>query len=343
VPAAQLRSARIAAAPEIAPQQTSVLGPRAGEASRAPRPPASVSSRPVVARTAPPPAPVPFERQQAELKQNPGRPLPSANVEQLRQNAPARNSRVRVVDMGKVERVQPTVGAEPQEGVRQANPAASTSPPNPQHPNGQQRPSPLSVPARNNRPNESPSNAAGRQNGRRATPVARPDAPSSVVAPLQQNEPPATVNRRQQNDLPAGVVQQPSTPPPAADNRASESPSNAAGRPNGRRATPVARPDAPSVVDTPRRNEPPASVDRRQRNEPPARVVQQPGTPRPAADNRTSAPPPNQQQSARRERAAVPVQPNRPQQVDRAQVERQQPGSRRKAAEDKTDKNDEKK
>ncbi|MCX6633548.1 MAG: FecR domain-containing protein, partial [Acidobacteria bacterium] len=42
VSAAQLGSARMAAAPEIAPQRVSVLGPRAAEAPRAPRPPASV-------------------------------------------------------------------------------------------------------------------------------------------------------------------------------------------------------------------------------------------------------------------------------------------------------------
>ena len=40
VPAAQLGSARVAVAPEIAPQRVSVLGPRAAEAPRAPRPPA---------------------------------------------------------------------------------------------------------------------------------------------------------------------------------------------------------------------------------------------------------------------------------------------------------------
>ena len=54
------------------------------------RPPI-VLSRPVVARTAPPPAPVPFDRQQAALNQNPGRPLPAATVQQIRQNAPARS------------------------------------------------------------------------------------------------------------------------------------------------------------------------------------------------------------------------------------------------------------
>ncbi len=149
VSAAQLGSARIAAAPEIAPQRVSVLGPRAAEAPRAPRPPANVLSRPVVARTAPPPAPVPFDRQQAALNQNPGRPLPAASVQQMRQNAPARSAPVRVVDMGKVQRVQPTVGAAPQGGARQANPAAVISQPIPQPPNVQQRPGASPPPAAN--------------------------------------------------------------------------------------------------------------------------------------------------------------------------------------------------
>jgi len=42
VSAAQLGSARVAAAPEIAPQRASVLGPRAGDASRAPPPPVNI-------------------------------------------------------------------------------------------------------------------------------------------------------------------------------------------------------------------------------------------------------------------------------------------------------------
>jgi hypothetical protein len=116
VPAAQLASVQVVAAPAIAPQRESVLGPRADTASRAARPPATVLSRPVVARTPPPPAPVPFDRQQAALAKNPGRPLPPTEVRQIRQSAPAPSAPVRVVDMSRVKRVQPTVGAEPQRG-----------------------------------------------------------------------------------------------------------------------------------------------------------------------------------------------------------------------------------
>ena len=116
VPVAQLGSVQVSAAPAITPQRASVLGSRADTASRAARPPANVLSRSVVARTPPPPAPVPFDRQQAALAQNPGRPLPQTAVRQIRQSAPAPSAPVRVLDMGRVRRVQPTVGAEPQRG-----------------------------------------------------------------------------------------------------------------------------------------------------------------------------------------------------------------------------------
>ena len=120
VPAAQLASVPVMSAPAIAPQRESVLGSRADTASRAPRPPANVQSRPVVARTAPPPAAVPFERQRAALAQNPGRPLAATEVQQMRQSAPVPVAPVRVVDMSRVRRTQPPVGRGP-DGVLPQN------------------------------------------------------------------------------------------------------------------------------------------------------------------------------------------------------------------------------
>jgi hypothetical protein len=379
VTAAQLGSARIAAAPEIAPQRASVLGPRAAEAARAPRPPANVLSRPVVARTAPPPAPVPFDRQQAVLNQNPGRPLPAASVQQMRQNAPARTSPVRVVDMGKVQRVQPVVGAGPQD-ARPVNPAPGV--PTPQPPVSQQRPSASPPPAAN----VPPVNAPGRQNGRWAAPVARPDAPSPNVnrqqqnAPpagivqqpttpppaainrsntppanvdrQQQNAPPANVNRRQQNAPPANVAPTPSTPPPAANNRPNAPAANVNRQ---QQNTP------PANVDRQQQNAPPANVNRRQQNAPPADVASPPSTPPPAANNRSNAPPANvdrQQQNAppasRQQQPqvdrAAPAQSNRPeaqnpqpqppQPAAQAQPERQPPPSSQKGAKGKKNNTD---
>jgi uncharacterized protein DUF6600 len=58
--------------PTVAPQQRSVLG---GGAEARVRPPAVAVNRPVVAKTAPPPTPVSFTKQQQVMQANGGRPL----------------------------------------------------------------------------------------------------------------------------------------------------------------------------------------------------------------------------------------------------------------------------
>jgi hypothetical protein len=113
VPAPQLASTQVFGIPTITPQRESVLGARADTAARAARPSAKVMSRPVVARTAPSAASVPFDRQQPALAKNPGRPLAPTAVQQMRQGAAAPSSPVRVVDKSRVRRVQPTMGAAP--------------------------------------------------------------------------------------------------------------------------------------------------------------------------------------------------------------------------------------
>src|SRR5207302_11334006 len=76
--------------PTVAPQQRSVLG--AGVEARV-RPPASAMSRPVVARTAPPPTPVSFTKQQQVIQANGGMPpavaqMRRAGVETAEQSRP---------------------------------------------------------------------------------------------------------------------------------------------------------------------------------------------------------------------------------------------------------------
>ncbi|MGJ5820866.1 DUF6600 domain-containing protein [Paludibaculum fermentans] len=114
VSAAQIEAVRVAPGPFIVPQRTSVLGAQAESNARAvARPPAASQSRRVVARTAPPPPGVPFDRQQAALSRNAGQPLQDREVRQLRQGAPAAAAPVRVVDMSRVKRVEPRVGQQP--------------------------------------------------------------------------------------------------------------------------------------------------------------------------------------------------------------------------------------
>ncbi len=76
-----------AAAPAIMPVRQSVLGVNAGRLVRAP--PRAIIDRPVVARLAPPRAPVSFAREQAAIRANGGRPLPFAQLSRLRPNMPA--------------------------------------------------------------------------------------------------------------------------------------------------------------------------------------------------------------------------------------------------------------
>ncbi len=74
-------------APAIAPVRQSVLGANAGRLVRPP--PRNLVDRPVVARLAPPRAPVPFAREQAAIREHGGRPLAMTELSRLRPNTPA--------------------------------------------------------------------------------------------------------------------------------------------------------------------------------------------------------------------------------------------------------------
>jgi len=88
LPSVTLEGAEVtAAAPAIAPIRQSVLGPALGHG--AVRPPAALLNRPVMARTPPPRAPAPLERQLAAIQANGGRPLARAELAGLQPAAPA--------------------------------------------------------------------------------------------------------------------------------------------------------------------------------------------------------------------------------------------------------------
>jgi len=117
-----------ATAPAIAPAHQSVLG--TASVANARRPPQAVLSRPVVARMAPPPAPVPFERQQDAIRANGGRPLARAQLAELQPRGAPPQQRVRIVT--------PPPG---QRGRDQAHDQqARSQPARDQQPRGQQAP-----------------------------------------------------------------------------------------------------------------------------------------------------------------------------------------------------------
>jgi uncharacterized protein DUF6600 len=92
LPAAALAGAAVmAAAPAIVPSHQSVLGP---ESHAAVKPAAAVLSRPVVARTPPPPAPASFDKLLPAIQANGGRPLVRADIAKLQPATPAAHVRV---------------------------------------------------------------------------------------------------------------------------------------------------------------------------------------------------------------------------------------------------------
>ena len=82
LPVAAAREARVVGtAPPVAPSAVSVVG-QSSERVRVPPP--SVVQRPVVARTAPPPLPVPFAARESAMKEHPGRPVDPRTLGDLR-------------------------------------------------------------------------------------------------------------------------------------------------------------------------------------------------------------------------------------------------------------------
>ena len=318
VPAAQLGSVQVFGTPAIAPQRESVLGARADTASRAARPPANVLNRPVVARTAPPPAPVPFDRQQPALAKNPGRPLPTADVQQIRQTAPPPSAPVRVVDMGRVKRVQPniqpTVGTGPQSA-----PSPVPQPTQPKAPPGRQQPPPqVSVP----QPQRPQPPVVERQNvppGRQQPPQPRQQP---VTSPQAQTPQPPAVDRQQGRQQPPQQTAppQPQTPQPAVVERQK-------GRQQPPQATApaqVERPQAPPVVERP--NAPPVRQQLPQQAAPPQAQTPQ----RPVVEQQKG------RQQAPQPVAPAPAQTTPPPTVDR-QPRQDKGKQQRSTKEDKSD------
>ncbi len=109
VDAREVASAPVAPMTMVAPQQRSFAG--AGTAARA-RPPANVVNRNVVAKTAPPPAPVPVAQQVQAVQANGGRPVA---VTQIRANQPEpARANVKVAAPAKAAVLPPT--GQPQQG-----------------------------------------------------------------------------------------------------------------------------------------------------------------------------------------------------------------------------------
>jgi Family of unknown function (DUF6600) len=164
-------------APVTPPTKQAVLG--AGRPATA-RPPAALANRAVVAKTAPPPPSATFERQQAAIQQNGGRPLAISQARQIQQE-------------------------QPKAAVRMAPPArAVTQPPQ----NATNRTAP---PQNAMRPAQEQSNV--QQNNRPSAPPANADRPNNNALPPNANRPTTPPLNAQHNDRPPSARPSSSLPP----------------------------------------------------------------------------------------------------------------------------------
>jgi hypothetical protein len=157
VPPEALARAQVQTTAAVAPERGAVMGGRAAVTAA---PPSAVMNRQVAARMAPPPAPVPFAKQQQALRQNPGQPVPPSRLAQLQ------------TPQNGAEAARPT--------IRQAGPPAGAAPTRPvQATTPQATPPPQQTPQINRVPqNTAPAQPEARPSTQPApTPAARPATP----------------------------------------------------------------------------------------------------------------------------------------------------------------------
>jgi hypothetical protein len=233
VDARQMAAAPVTPLASVAPQQRSFAG--AGGAAKA-HPPANFASRNVVAKTAPPPAPVPVAQQMKAVQANGGRPVAAA---QVRANQPeAARPNVKVAAPAKVAALPPKGNSvnRPGQPVRPAQANQQNQPATAQ-PNAN-RPA-------NVNPNTPNAGNPNQPNPNRPNPNA-PNANANRPAPNQPNANPNAPNANRPN---AANPNPPAANPPNA-NRPNANPNtpNAenANRPNPNRP-PTATPNNPNA------------------------------------------------------------------------------------------------
>jgi len=198
--------------PNVAPQQRAFLG--AGADARL-RPPANVAARQVVAKTAPPPAPVAVSRQMQQVQANGGRPVA---VSQVRDNTQPRNN-IRAVQQTRPAQLPP-VGQRtnnrsdnnrPDNRAVQQNNQAQAQPNNNNRPDN--RPAQQGQPAQaqpNNNPNNNPNRPPQAQPNNNNRPAQEQNQPPTAQ-PNNNNRP-----AQEQNQPPQA---QPNNRPPQQQNQ----------------------------------------------------------------------------------------------------------------------------
>ena len=303
VNAREAASMQVSSRAAVAPTNNSVMGARANTVNRVAAPPAAVAQRAVVAKTAPPPAPVPFAARQQVLAAHPGQPVARQQMQQLRPaNAPVARPLVKQAPPGQAATATPKAagnapanrpGNQPpanQPGNRPGNVPPSNQPAN--RP-GENQPGnrPGSAPAAN-QPMNRPGSPAPPNRPPENQPANRPGNAPAANPPANRPGNPPAANERPGANAPA-PNNRPAEPPVRSDRPPSAQPSN--------RPAPAQPPQNRPEANRPPSN-PPAPVNRPA--EPPARN-ERPAPPPPAQNDRPPAPQPNT-------RPAEPPQRNEP-------------------------------
>jgi hypothetical protein len=247
VDAREVASAPVAPMTMVAPQQRSFAG--AGTAARA-RPPANVVNRNVVAKTAPPPAPVPVAQQVQAVQANGGRPVA---VTQIRANQPEpARANVKVAAPAKAAVLPPT--GQPQQGRpgESVQPSARNRnngrPAQANQPNQPAAAQPNANPAANENPNQPNANRPANANPNNPNqPNANRPANANPNTPNQDNRDRVNPNQPNPNRPPNANANNPTDSNPSRNNA---NPNNAnQNNPNANRPADTRTPtDRPAVA-----------------------------------------------------------------------------------------------
>lgn len=194
------------AAPAVAPAKQGVLG---GARPATVRPPATFAARAVVAKTTPPPPPPTFERQQAAIKENGGRPLAISQVHQLQPvNAQAQaHANVKIAPPARTVTPVTPQNVQVNKGVQPANNAGNK----PVQPNTNR---PITPNNTGNQPSNVPANVNQHTyndrppTSRPANPTLPPAATPRVNPQVEQKQQQQIENLHKQQDLERQKVEQ---------------------------------------------------------------------------------------------------------------------------------------
>jgi hypothetical protein len=219
VQAQAIRSAQVVTTAAVAPTRQSVVGSAAPSVKVA-QPPAAIQSRAVVAKATPPPPPVPFAQKQQALAANPGRPLDTGALLQLRSSQPAPpKPLVRQAPTGAPGAARPTIvptapppagnQPQPQRPVTPVRPAAPQSPTPPQQPRAVPPAQPPQREAQPSNPQPAPRVVPPAQPPQREAQPSNPQPAPRAVPPAQ----PPQRDAQPANPQPAPRVAPPAQPP----------------------------------------------------------------------------------------------------------------------------------